>query len=184
MKRIRKGDDIETIVRHVDFGDLLLQVALTPEARFRYVFPFREDMPPYLIQPWNNYLKSPLFEWVAGDNPVGEADAQEAGHTETGAKCPFLKPFHAAEVIEVQLGSVEPSKWTTVCADNTLMRKILAAYIRQDYVFLTMFHKDIFFADMAAMRRQFCSSLLVNALLTPACVGVLSVARTSDHKSF
>ena len=49
LKRIRKGDDIETIVRHVDFGDLLLPVALTPEARFRYVFPFCEDMPPYLI---------------------------------------------------------------------------------------------------------------------------------------
>ena len=148
-------------MRHADFGDLLLQVALTPEARFRYVFPFRGDMPPYLIQPWNNYLKSPLFEWAAVDDAEEEPDMQETGHAGVGARDPFLKPFHAAEVIEVQLGSVEPSKWTTVCADNNLMRKILAAYIRQDYVFLTMFHKDSFFADMAAMRKQFarrCSS--------------------------
>jgi hypothetical protein len=182
-KRLRMGDDTETIMRHVEYGDVLLQVALAPEARYRYVFPFRSDMPQYLYKPWNQYLHSLLFEWTAIKPNAGEVRQQPTRYQDNTAaamKDPYLKPFHAAEVVDARLELAEPSKWTTVSTDDRLMRKLLASYLRQDYSYLTMFHKDHFLDDMAKMRKQFCSSLLVNAVLAIACVRPPHVAMLPD----
>lgn len=76
--------------------------------------------------------------------------------------------------MDVQLSAVEPSKWTTVCADNVLMRRLLHAFFLQDHDWWTAFQKDYFLEDMAKMRLQFCSSLLVNAVLALSCVALMN----------
>ncbi|KAF2475124.1 uncharacterized protein BDR25DRAFT_186444, partial [Lindgomyces ingoldianus] len=55
MQRIRNGVDADTIIRHVEDGDLLLQLSLVPETRYRYDFPFITDMPSFLQLPDNVY---------------------------------------------------------------------------------------------------------------------------------
>lgn len=40
LRRIREGAQPEAILSYIREGDLLLQLAVTPETRYRYVFPF------------------------------------------------------------------------------------------------------------------------------------------------
>ncbi|KAF5669948.1 NirA-like nitrate assimilation regulatory protein [Fusarium heterosporum] len=82
----------------------------------------------------------------------------------------YLKPFHAAQVIEPLLSDVKPSLWTTVCKDDELMRDLLSVLLRCEYQFTGAFHKDLLLEDMASRRTDFCSPLLVNVLLAYACV--------------
>ncbi|VZI05496.1 unnamed protein product [Fusarium fujikuroi] len=85
-------------------------------------------------------------------------------------RSPFLKPFHAAQVFNSLLSDVKVSAWTSVCDDDKLMRNLLSVLFRCEYHFTAAFHKDLFLEDMAARRKDFCSSLLVNVTLAYACV--------------
>ena len=49
VSNIRRGDDPEDIVRRVEHGDVLVQMRLVPETRYRYEFPFRKEMPAFLV---------------------------------------------------------------------------------------------------------------------------------------
>lgn len=82
----------------------------------------------------------------------------------------YVMPFHAGQVVEPRLSDARPSRWTTICSDDMLMRDLLAVFFRCEYQFTSAFHKDLFLEDMAAIRHDFCSSLLVNAVLAYACV--------------
>ncbi|KAM5350843.1 hypothetical protein ACJ41O_007348 [Fusarium nematophilum] len=82
----------------------------------------------------------------------------------------YLKPFHAAQVIEPRLSDAKPSLWTTVCGDDVLMRDLLEVLFRCEYQFTAAVQKDLFLEDMAARQQDFCSSLLVNVVLAYACV--------------
>ena len=177
LGRIRRGDDVNVIARHINFGDLLIQVALEPETRYRYEFPLVRDIPTHLVGSWNPYLDSLIYEWTpaaaASDGSSSTSSSPSTGSlspTTIETYAPYLKPYHAAEVINHQLNSVEPSRWTSVCSDNTLMRKLLGAYFLQEHGWYTFIQKDYFLEDMANMRLDSCSPLLVNALLAAACV--------------
>ena len=176
FRRIRRGDDVDVIARHIEFGDLLIQVALEPETRYRYKFPLVPVMPAHLLGPWNPYLDSMIYEWAAtaddqGHSPTtSQDDKHSLSLTSAETVAPYLKPYHAAEVINHQLNSVEPSRWTTVSSDNMLMRSLLRAYLLQEHCWDTCLQKDYFLEDMAKMRRGFCSPLLVNAVLAASCV--------------
>jgi len=165
------------VARHIDCGDLLLQVALVPESPYRYVFPIVSDLPSYLIRPENPYLDSAIYEWVVRTQSSGAAPAQTTTTEAPAASVPplslsdlYMKPYHAAEVVDAQLSAVQPSRWTTACTDDDLMRQLLARYLMVEYGGLTCFHKEYFLQDMARMRHKLCSPLLVNAVLALACV--------------
>lgn len=49
LKRLRSGTDVGALVSHIRDGDLLVQMALEPESRFRYDFPCRPEMPEELL---------------------------------------------------------------------------------------------------------------------------------------
>ena len=168
------------IARHIKFGDLLVQIALEPETRYRYEFPLAQDMPAHLLGSWNPYLDSLVYEW-ASTAPPPESNASAASTQAAAAAlspttvetyAPYMTPYHATEVTHHQLDSAEPSRWTSVCSDNTLMRELLAAYFRQEHDWYTCIQKDYFLEDMAGMKLDFCSPLLVNTLLAIACVRV------------
>lgn len=168
FKRIREGADCESVMRHISTGDILLQLHVTPETKYRYVFPYRTQIPISLQSPHNPYLHSLVYEttFVASDRQSSPSFADEKYRAQ------YLKPLHAARIVDPRLDTVKPSIWTNVCSDDDLMRAILRAYLLSEYHRFTIFHKDHFLDDMVRESNRFCSPLLVNAVLALACVSV------------
>ena len=179
-RRIRRGADASSILRHVNYGDVLLQLALVPEARYRYEFPYLPDMPRFLCRPDNLYLDSEVYEYALppvrpnppqpARPPLPDARPAAASVCDSAPRDPYLKPYSSATVVHPWLDSVRPSKWTAVSSDDVLMRRILHDYFLSEYDWFTFFHKDYFLKDMATENPRFCSPLLVNALLSLGCV--------------
>jgi hypothetical protein len=92
-----------------------------------------------------------------------------------------LRPFHAAHVVDPLLSDAKPSLWTAVCQDDLLMRELLAAWLQCEYFFTTPLQKDYFLQDMASHNQDFCSPLLVNAVLAYACVRCPEVQPSARH---
>ncbi|TFB01937.1 Nitrogen assimilation transcription factor nirA [Trichoderma ghanense] len=177
FKRIRDGADVNTILNLVRAGNLLLQMAVAPETRFRYEFPYRSEMPDYCIEN-NPYLDSIIWGAASlygqGRQPAALAAASAAGPAgdfgTQGYESIYLKPFHAAEVVDPRLTDAKISSWTSVSSDDGLMRELLRVFLRCEYMFTSAFQKDYFLDDLVAGRDEFCSSLLVNVVLAYACV--------------
>lgn len=161
---------------------------MVPETRYRYEFPYISKMPENLLADDNPYLQSLIYE-AAAIYPVPKqstapkdhswsqhmpfelsAETYLQGHDFKPHETVYLKPYHAAEVVDPRLSNVKISSWTSVCDDDVLMRKIINAWLRCEYHFTAAFQKDLFFEDMTAQRQDFCSSLLVNVILGYACV--------------
>lgn len=190
FRRIRSGSDAGTILRHVNYGDMLVQLALVPEARFRYEFPYLSDMPPFLRNTDNPYLDSDVYEYALRQCPnsshqtshqrpqqrllTGAANGADSVYG-AGQLDPYEKPYLSATVMHPWLDSVKPSKWTTVSNDDGLLRKILHDYFLFDYAWFTFFEKDLFLEDMGTDKTRFCSSLLVNAILGIGCVSLCRI---------
>jgi hypothetical protein len=181
LRSIRSGMDAPTILKRFKTGNALLQLAVSPETRFRYTFPYKTDMGNAALAS-NPYLDSIVYE-ASGLFPPDQAfqngESSESGKSVMASvsdkyRSLYLKPFHAAEVIEPQLTSADISAWTTVCSDNTLMRDVLSKFLRCEYQYIAAFQKDLFLEDLALQRDEFCSSLLVNAVLGYACVSAPS----------
>lgn len=188
FQRIRRGADASSILRHVNYGDVLVQLALVPEARYRYEFPYLPEMPPFLRRPDNPYLDSEVYE-CALRGPPGPPGAPRPqyqlpsssgngmnGTLSTygpGLRDPYLKPYLSATVVHPWLDSVKPSRWTTISSDDALMRKILHDYFLFESDWFPFIHKDYFLQDMATEQQRFCTPLLVNSLLCLGCVSRL-----------
>ncbi|KAK3369747.1 hypothetical protein B0T24DRAFT_533170 [Lasiosphaeria ovina] len=176
LRRIRAGEQPEAILRHVQHGDLLLQLSVVPEFRYRYEFPFMVKFPARLQTPGNVYLSSLVYEWD-GQQSVEQTQDQRQQQamvvTEPAfsmqPRGPCSIPFHAAEVIDPLVDEAEPFNGTSVSPDNSLVRSLLRAYFLHEYNWYTCFQKDCFLEDMDTGRRRFCSSSLVDALLAMAC---------------
>lgn len=176
LQRIRSDIDPAIVLNNIQTASVLLQMAVRPETRLRYELPYLPEMPKSLIAN-NPYLDSLIYESVAlslEDKPPSFAgtrvppynDRPNPGQNHSR----YLKPFHAAQVVEPWLSDAKISSWTSVCDDDCLMRELLLVFLRCEYQFAAAFQKDLFFQDMAAGQHDFCSSLLVNIVLAYACV--------------
>ncbi|KAI0887566.1 uncharacterized protein GGS22DRAFT_186400 [Annulohypoxylon maeteangense] len=167
LKRIRSGNDVGSILRQAKDGDLLMQLSLAPEARRRYEFPYIPDMPATIMVPDNLYLRSFIYETTFHAHPThGSAlDVNREGHGDDR----YLKPYHAAQLVEPSFSNIKVSEWTPVLKDDHVLRKLLQAYLYYQHSWTAAFHMDYFLQDMAAGRTRFCSTLLVNAVLAAAC---------------
>ena len=186
LQMIRSGVDASTIVNQVKAADLLLQLAVEPETRFRYEFPYRSEMPRNYISN-NPYLNSLLYEAASlyppaqyPELPKNTASIHSTILNSTEYRSIYLKPFHAAQVVEPLLSDVRPSFWTAVYDDDVLMRDLLGVFFRCEYQFTMAFQKDYFLEDMAAKRHDFCSSLLVNIMLAYSCVRYLGMFKSGS----
>ncbi|KAI1071540.1 hypothetical protein LB507_005250, partial [Fusarium sp. FIESC RH6] len=173
LRKVRSGSDVGSVLQQAKSGDVLLQMAVTPETRYRYEFPYKANMPRgYYID--NPYLKSMLYETASvysyKGGPELTTPSVPAELTSEEEKSLYLKPFHAARVVEPLLTDAKISKWTPVCKDDELMRELIRALLRCEYQFTAAFHKDLFLQDLSAGRKSFCSPLLVNVLLGYACI--------------
>lgn len=176
LQSLRSGSGVRAILNQVKAGDLLLQLAVSPETRFRYEFPYRSEMPQDFIID-NPYLNSLIYEAASLYPPSQHPESSESTSTgrmpglrSTEYRSLYLKPFHAAQVIEPRLSNARPSLWTTICDDDVLMRDLLGVFLRCEYHFTAAFQKDYFLEDMIAQREDFCSPLLVNVTLAYSCV--------------
>ncbi|KAI2631054.1 hypothetical protein GGR54DRAFT_628061 [Hypoxylon sp. NC1633] len=166
-RRIRTGNDVNSILRHTRDGDLLIQLSLVPEARRRYEFPYVPDMPPSILAPDNLYLRSFVYETTFRAPPSHgfEHDSQRQGYGDDR----YLKPYHAAQVVEPNFENLTISKWTSVTSDEHLLKKLLYSYLFYQHPWTAAFHMDYFLEDMESGNTRFCSSLLVNSALAAAC---------------
>lgn len=87
---------------------------------------------------------------------------------------PYDLPYHAAEIIEPRLDKIKASRWTDITSSDDLVRRLLAAYLQYDMPYNTPFHVDHFLDDMVAGRENYCTPLLVNAVLAVATVSIFS----------
>jgi len=196
LQKVRSGADVEMLLSHVESADLLLQLSVVPETRYRYDFPYISKMPASLLTNDNPYLHSIIYEAAA------IYSSSKQSETLRESTCPpkissrsymvphirederpahetvYLKPFHAAEVVEPRLSHVKISLWTSVCDDDVLMRNLLSGWLQCEYQFTAVFQNNLFLEDMAAQRKDFCSSLLVNVILGYSCVGFANPFKT------
>lgn len=170
FEKLRSGTDLVTILNHARTGDPLFQVAVSPETKFRYEFPYRSEMPPSYIAN-NPYLNSIVYEATSLYSQAEQRESRLVSDiTSDKYHSLYVMPFHAGQVVEPRLSDARPSRWTTICSDDMLMRDLLAVFFRCEYQFTSAFHKDLFLEDMTAIRYDFCSSLLVNVVLAYSCV--------------
>lgn len=156
LRRARHGTSHCDLLRQISDGNLHVQINLVPEIRRRYEFPYMTGMPAFLITPDNPYLRSPIYESAFSLQQPTQGPAYEM-------------PYHAAELCDPLIDHVKPSIWTAVVSDNDLLRRLLKSFFLHAYTETFPFHKDLFLSDMANGRAEFCSSLLVNAVLAYAC---------------
>ncbi|ESU09854.1 hypothetical protein FGSG_12447 [Fusarium graminearum PH-1] len=173
FKRIRSGADAGSVLQQANAGDVMLQMAVVPETRYRYEFPYRSDMPKdfHVDNPYLNsliYQTATLYSYENGPELTSPSGFTDLVSEEQRSM--YLKPFHAAQVIEPLLNDAKISSWTSVSKDDVLMRDLLRVMFRCEYQFTAAFQKDLFLQDLVAGREDFCSPLLVNAVLAYACV--------------
>ncbi|SPJ82035.1 related to nitrate assimilation regulatory protein nirA [Fusarium torulosum] len=168
FRRIQSGVDAETLMLQLTSADLLLQVQLEPETRSRYQFIYSPLMPAYLQTTDNPFMKSLIHEWSDRDDASTIA-APRLPESDLGHRAQYLRPHHAAVIIDSRLDDIIPSKWTSVHASDDIMRSLIRAYFLQEYDWFTFFHKDHFLDDMVTESNTFCSPLLVNAVLAVGC---------------
>ncbi|RKL36356.1 hypothetical protein BFJ70_g7287 [Fusarium oxysporum] len=172
VRRIQAGVDAETLMRQLSSADLLLQVQLEPETRSRYQFIYSPLMPTYLQTDDNPFMRSLIHEWSTRDDIVSIASPVFT-ETDLGYRAQYLRPHHAATIVDSRLDEIVPSTWTTVDVSDDTMKQLIRAYFLQEYDWFTFFHKDYFLDDMINGSNTFCSSLLVNAILAVGCAALV-----------
>ncbi|KAM0257974.1 hypothetical protein ACHAPA_011474 [Fusarium lateritium] len=113
-------------------------------------------------------MKSLIHEWSDRDDASSIASPRSS-ESDLGHRAQYLRPHHAAIIIDSRLNDIVPSKWTSVNASDDVMRSLIRAYFLQEYDWFTFFHKDYFLDDMVTGSHTFCSPLLVNAVLAVGC---------------
>lgn len=86
---------------------------------------------------------------------------------------PPLHQTHPSRQIDHRLRHVDISKWTDVPISNDLAVRVVAHYLDVDHPVLPLFDADLFLSDLVHYRSDFCSRLLVSAVIAWACVRTL-----------
>ncbi|KAI1382785.1 uncharacterized protein F4822DRAFT_96676 [Hypoxylon trugodes] len=178
IQRLRMGEEAQTIVQAISDSDLLLQLSLKPDLRFRYEFPYLREMPVHLNRWPNPYLQSILFEKV-DIQPPATLEALKA--VEDESKKVYLVPYHTVELKDNRISSMNVSTWTTVSSDNPMLRVLLQIYFIFEFPFHPYFHKEMFLDDMSTGNKRFCSPLLVNAVLGAAWHGYSRMKNRAEY---
>lgn len=180
VRKIRNGTKAEDLIRYVQDGDLLLNLALQPDHRFRFTLPYPADVQPLLQRTANPYLNSHLFRTLFEETG---ADHQSSVARASSVQPIYDIPYHAATLADPLLSSAFPhiSKWTAVSDDEEFLKRAFEVYFQFDYSFYHWFHKDLFLNDLIAGRHEHCSSLLVNAIIATACVSAYIKAVEEEH---
>ncbi|KAI9686064.1 MAG: hypothetical protein M1822_004047 [Bathelium mastoideum] len=167
LAQVRQGIDVESVVRNITEGDLLLQLQVVPETKYRFTFPAGTEFPSYLQASGNAYLRSVMYETTLV--PPNEAQRPASAPSGDHLQPEYFKPYVAAKTADPRLDKLKPSMWTNVSNDDGLLKTLIRHYFHYEYQWLCCFHKDHFLDDMLSGSTRYCSSLLVNSVLALAC---------------
>ncbi|KAF7542118.1 hypothetical protein G7054_g37 [Neopestalotiopsis clavispora] len=170
--RLRAGESVESLVKFIQHGDLLLEVRLPTATQMRYAFPMLppSSLPPCLEDEQNPYVRSLLYYKTFSDQRRSNVlPIDPTWRALPAYEKRYEWPYHAAELFEPEINNVHAASWTSVTDSDDLVQALLKSYLYYDYPFIAVFHKGYFLKDMIAGKKQYCSSLLVNAILACAC---------------
>ncbi|KAF4440926.1 hypothetical protein F53441_12164 [Fusarium austroafricanum] len=176
LNRLRAGARVDDLVRHVESGNLLLELSLVPQTQFRHSAGNFLVIPD-LLRTANNPYATSLVYTIKFDSPSSITRTLPTSE----ARALYNAPYSAARIVSSILDACRPSQWTTVSSDDDFLREILRCYFTSAYVFLPYFHKDYFLHDMVRGRQRFCSPLLVNSVLAAGC---RACSRLPDRHQF
>lgn len=80
------------------------------------------------------------------------------------------QPLNSRPLCDPRLADLEILRWTDVEIENDLAARCISLYLETDHPLLGPFDPDLFVEQLVSGENQFCSPLLVNALLYWACV--------------
>jgi hypothetical protein len=164
FRRIRAGANAEAVVKHIQEGSLVMEHSNVPQVSSRFHFPFMDKIPTSLRE--STYFQSLVYEAIE----AAEYDKNTSQARPTLQKSNYARPLLTARVFDSLLEDAQPSNWTSVSSNDQLLQNVLESYFIHQYPRQFFFFKDYFLEDMLTRRTEFCSPLLVNALLAKACV--------------
>ena len=82
---------------------------------------------------------------------------------------------HARPLCDSRLANLNISDWTNVSVNNSYAARAISLYLETDHPLLGFFEPNGFVSDLATGKTDYCSRMLVNALLYWACVSPRSV---------
>ncbi|KAI0127413.1 hypothetical protein BJ170DRAFT_371738 [Xylariales sp. AK1849] len=126
LGRIRAGADVESVTRHVQDGDLLLQLSLAPDTQYQFIFPYRHV--PAKTDPDIPYLKSQSHFSITQRPSEGHPSP---GSTVVGGLKMYRVPFNSVQ-LEPQLQHAKASQWTNIASDDTVVRELLQTFLTPD----------------------------------------------------
>lgn len=77
------------------------------------------------------------------------------------------------ELCDPRLQELNIRYWTNVDIDSDMATRCISLYLETDHPLLGHFDPELFISHLVSERTEYCSSLLVNALLYWACVSVV-----------
>ncbi|KAG9195248.1 hypothetical protein G6011_00368 [Alternaria panax] len=164
FRRIRAGANAEAVVKHIQDGSLAMESSNVPQASSRFHFPFMDKIPTSLRE--STYFQSLVYEAIE----ASDYDTNTSQTCSTHQKSNYSRALLTARLVDTLLEDAQPSHWTNVSSNDRLLRSILESYFINQYPRQFFFVKTYFLEDMALRRNEYCSPLLVNALLAKACV--------------
>jgi hypothetical protein len=84
----------------------------------------------------------------------------------------------ALDLRDVRLDNIEIRLWTDVVVSNRFAAEAISLYLEMNQPWWAFFDVDQFLEDLISGETQFCSRLLVNALLAWACVCHVTLSTT------
>lgn len=171
FRKIRDGESHESILQFVHHGDLLLQFSLT-SATSPSIGGFSNSAAP--TSPSYSEPQSPEPDKAGSRRHSSTASTEshipQPSSARRNSTASAFDQYVGCRVVEPLLDQVQPSRWTTVSADDEMMRGLLSQYFQLQYRGGSIFHKDYFLQDMLSGDQTHCSPLLVNAVLASALV--------------
>jgi len=169
FEELRRGASPQSLVKSIAEGDVLYQLRAVPETKLQFTLPLGQDIPYYLKIPGNVYLEGTTAESLLRTSGGFEPDKETRTLSEE-AYPEYYRPYVAARIADSRLNDAKPSIWTRVSTDDELLRNLFRQFFHFEYQWFCCFHKDHFLDAMVSGTTEYCSPLLVNAVLALACV--------------
>ena len=103
------------------------------------------------------------------EDESGESTRSPLAERESGLPYVFGKPKSISGEGTAIENRASAQSWTNVTSDTQLIEHLLTLYFCWEYPTFASLSKEHFFMDFRSGRQRYCSSLLVNALLSLGC---------------
>jgi hypothetical protein len=177
--QMRRGSDPLQTLRYIEYGSLRLQLMLVPDTTFQFTSPYLADMMPLFDGTDNPYLGSRLYKALSSES---HATHHGVEIEEQRREAVYRVPYPSARIYDPRISpeQLKPSRWTPISSDDVFLTRLLEDYFLYEFPLWPCFHKDHFLDDMTAGNSDYCSPLLVNAILTAACHGLSILKHRSE----